>query len=132
MAGGPGGVGLAVPAPAGEAPAAKAPEGRGPLPRPKDDSAEPLVKPKLQGAIAQDRIQAAAQAAGGVEGKIRLEIEVDEHGSVTAVRVTSGLGGAIDEAAVSAARRLRFTPGTRGGRNVAATFRITITVRNPD
>jgi TonB family protein len=133
MAGGPGGVGIAVPARASDAPdAPKAVEGVRPAPKPKDDCAEDAVKPKLAGAIAQDRIIAAAQAAGGVEGKIRLELLVDETGAVTSVRVMAGLGGAIDEAAVSAARRVKVNPSTRCGRAVAGRLVVAITVRNPD
>jgi protein TonB len=133
MAGGPGGVGIAVPARGNAAPeAAKAVEGVRPAPKPKDDCTEEPVKPKLVGAIAQDRIIAAAQAAGGVEGKIRLELLIDEAGNVTSVRVMSGLGGAVDEAAVSAAKRVKVNPSTRCGHAVAGRLVVAITVRSPD
>ena len=84
------------------------------------------------GAIAQDRIIAAAQAAGGIEGRIRLEILVDENGNILSARVMSGLGGAIDEAAVSAAKRAKVTASTKCGRAVAGRLVVAITVRNPD
>jgi TonB family protein len=133
MAGGPGGVGIAVPRRPLDAPeAAKAVEGVRPAPRPRDDCAEEALKPKLAGAIAQDRIISAAQAAGGVEGKIRLELLTDEVGNVTSVRVLSGLGGAIDEAAMSAARQVKVTPSTRCSRAVAGRLVVAISVRNPD
>jgi protein TonB len=135
MAGGPGGgVGIAVPLPQAGAPAdaPRAVEGVAPKPKPRDDCPEDAVKPKLIGAIAQDRIIAAAQAAGGIEGRIRLEILVDEAGNVTSARVTSGLGGAIDEAAVSAARRVKVTPSTKCGRPIAGRLVVAMTIRNPD
>lgn len=57
-----------------------------------------------------------------VEGRVRLELTVDEHGEVASVRVLQGLGFGLDEAAVAAAKRLRFTPATRCRRPVAAPF----------
>ncbi len=135
MAGGPGGgVGIAVPPPQAAAPAdaPRTVEGTAPKPKPKDDCTEDAVKPKLVGAIPQDRIIAAAQAAGGVEGKIRLELLIDENGNITSARVTTGLGGAIDEAALSAAKRAKVTASTRCGRPVAGRLVVAITVRNPD
>ena len=44
----------------------------------------------------------------------------------------SGLGGAIDEAAMSAAKRVKVTPSTRCGHAVAGRVVVAITVRNPD
>jgi TonB family protein len=135
MAGGPGGVGIAIPVgPVGgpEASAAR-PAAEGPRAAARNsDCTEDPVKPKLLGAIAQDRIVAAAQAAGGVEGKIRLEILVDEIGNPTSVRVTTGLGGAVDEAAVAAGKRAKFKPSTRCGKAAAGRFVVAFTVRNPD
>ena len=136
MAGGPGaGVGIAVPTgPGGAAPpaAAKAADAPKAAARPKDECTEAPVKPKLLGGIAQEGIRAAAQAAGGVEGRIRLEILVDENGNVTSVRVMAGLGGAIDAAALAAAKRVKVTASTRCGKPVAGRLVIAITVRNPD
>src|ERR1700733_7890003 len=64
MAGGPGaGPGIAVPPPQAAGPAdaaARAVEGPVSKPKPRDDCLEDAVKPKLVGAIPQDRIIAAA------------------------------------------------------------------------
>jgi protein TonB len=57
-----------------------------------------------------------------VEGRIRIELQVNEQGEITSARVVSGLGYGLDEAALAAAQRLRFTPATRCGRAVAAPF----------
>jgi protein TonB len=135
MAGGPGGVGIAIPVgPTGPDPGPAVRDVAAPktTAKPKDDCTEDAVKPKLVGAIAQDRIIAAAQAAGGVEGRIRLELLVDENGTITSARVTTGLGGAIDEAAISAAKRAKVTASTKCGRPVAGRLVVAITVRNPD
>jgi len=133
MAGGPGVGGIAVPqqadAPTQAAPqAAEAPKAQ----KPKDECTEEVVKPKLVGAIAQGAIIAAAQSAGGVEGKIRLELLIDENGNVTSVRVMAGLGGSVDEAAIAAAKRAKVTPGSKCGKASAGRLVVAITVRNPD
>lgn len=57
-----------------------------------------------------------------IEGRVRLELTVDEHGEVTSARVLQGLGFGLDEAALAAARRLRFSPATRCRKPVAAPF----------
>src|SRR4051812_38109330 len=47
----------------------------------------------------------------GVAGDVRLRVALDERGHVLAVRVLSGLGHGLDQAAVEALRhRCRFTP----------------------
>jgi periplasmic protein TonB len=89
------------------------------------------VKPKSV-PISQGGIIAAAQAAGGIEGRIRLELQIDENGNVTSVRVMTGLGGAVDEAAVAAAKRAKVSPITRCGRPVAGRMVYAMTIRNPD
>jgi periplasmic protein TonB len=58
------------------------------------------------------------------QGRVRIELTVDEHGNVASARVLSGLGFGLDEAAVEAARRLHFSPATQCGRPVAAPFVI--------
>jgi protein TonB len=132
MAGGPGGVGIAVPTgPTGPdlgTAAAREVEAPKTALKPKDDCTEDAVKPKLgAGGIPQEGIKAAAQAAGGIEGKIRLELLVDENGVVTSARVISGLGGGVDDAAISAGRRAKLTPSTKCGRPVAG--RLVVSVR---
>jgi protein TonB len=136
MSGGTGtGPGIAVPINAGgndsrvAPPVAEAPKAAAPK---KDDCTEDPIKPKAMGSPDQSRIIAAAQAAGGVEGKIRLEILVDETGNITSVRVMAGLGGAIDDAAVAAYRRVKISPATRCGKPVSGRLVVAFTVRNPD
>ena len=51
----------------------------------------------------------------GVEGDVVMEIVVRRDGSVGDVRVLQGLGHGLDERAIAAVRRWRFTPATRRG-----------------
>ncbi|HKP63746.1 MAG TPA: energy transducer TonB [Polyangiales bacterium] len=59
-----------------------------------------------------------------VEGRVRIELAVDDQGVVTNARVLDGLGHGLDEAALAAARALRFSPATLCKRAVAAPFVI--------
>lgn len=59
-----------------------------------------------------------------VEGRVRVELTVDEQGAVTGARVVESLGYGLDEAAIAAAKTLRFAAATRCGRPVAAPFVI--------
>ena len=55
-----------------------------------------------------------------------LEVVFVASGELRVVRVVDGLGHGLDEAAVDAARRIKFTPARRGGRPVdyKATLRV--------
>ena len=87
-----------------------------------DDCDEPPAKPRLLSRPTPAYTDEAR--AAGVAGKVRVEITVDEHGSVVAVRVLQGLGHGLDEAAVAAARAMTFEPAVRCGRHASATFKV--------
>lgn len=123
---GPGGIavpqgGSAAPAPSAD-PAPKAAAPRAAAPKPADECAEPLVKPKAKGVPSPAYTAAAREAS--VEGKVRVEVTVGLDGGVTSARVIAGLGYGLDEAALAAARRATFEPATRCGKPVTATFVI--------
>jgi protein TonB len=124
--GGPGGVavpqgGAPVAAPSALAsPAAPTPKVL--APRPADECTDAPVKPKPR-SISQPAYTSAAREAN-VEGRVRVEVSVDATGKVTGARLLAGLGYGLDEAALEAARRASFEPGTRCGKPVAATFVI--------
>ena len=59
-----------------------------------------------------------------VEGRVRIELAVDDKGTVTSARVLDGLGHGLDEAALAAARQLHFSPATHCNRPVASPFVI--------
>ena len=83
---------------------------------------EPPAKPRARN-VPQPSYTSQARAAN-IEGKVRVEITVDEQGQVTKVRLLQGLGYGLDEAALEAARHATFEPGTRCGKPSSATFVI--------
>ncbi|HVR18721.1 MAG TPA: TonB family protein, partial [Polyangiaceae bacterium] len=90
-----------------------------------DDACEdPPTKPRPIN-VPQPAFTEAARAAG-VEGKVRVELTVDETGRVVDVRVLQGLGYGLDEAALSAARSATFEPALRCGKPSRATFTISM------
>ncbi len=50
-----------------------------------------------------------------LEGEVALQVVFQANGTIRVVRVLSGLGHGLDEAAQQAALRVRFKPATRGG-----------------
>lgn len=65
----------------------------------------------------------------GIEADVPLEIVVDAAGHVTAARALDHVGYGLDEAALGAVRRYRFTPAQRGGRAVAVRMRWVVEFR---
>jgi periplasmic protein TonB len=59
-----------------------------------------------------------------VQGRVRIQLAVNDRGDVIDARVVEGLGFGLDEAALAAARRLRFSPAMQCKRPVAAPFVI--------
>jgi protein TonB len=125
LEGGVGGGGLAVPSRAAEpTPAPRVLKALAPAPaqRAAGECVEAAIKPKPV-SVPQPVYTDAARAAN-VEGRVRVELTVDESGRVVEVKVLQGLGHGLDEAALSAARSATFTPALRCGRPVRATFTI--------
>jgi protein TonB len=90
-------------------------------PKPNDDGCdEPQKKPRPL-SLAQPTYTPQAIEAR-VEGKVRVELSLDEQGKVLSARVLSGLGHGLDERALDAAKRGSFAPATRCGKPVRATF----------
>lgn len=122
-----GGTGPAIARPPETAPPAstvKKTLARAPEPRPSDGCAEPPSKPKLL-SLPRPTYTDDARAAG-IEGKVRVELTVDENGKVTAVRALSSLGHGLDEAAIAAAKGATFEPALRCGKAVRSTFTISV------
>lgn len=127
--GGTAGGGIAVPTGAGgnadPAGSARGPRAAVPRPRPADDGcAEEATRPKPLGMV-QPSYTDAARAAG-VEGRVRVSLSVDASGAVTSASVVSGLGHGLDEAAVAAAKRMKFSAATKCGKGVDATFVVSM------
>ncbi|MGA9640728.1 MAG: energy transducer TonB [Terriglobales bacterium] len=56
-----------------------------------------------------------------VEGEVLLEVSFGANGQLQVNRVVRGLGHGLDEAAVAAAKRMRFKPAMRNGQPVDST-----------
>jgi periplasmic protein TonB len=104
------------------APAGKRTAARAALPS--DACDEPAAKPKPVNVPQPAYTDRAREAS--VEGKVRVELTVDETGRVVSVRVLQGLGYGLDEAAVVAARSATFEPAVRCGKPTRATFTISM------
>jgi protein TonB len=133
MAGGPGGIGIAVPVGGGGDPgtaAAPRTEASAVKPKAAEGCTEPEVKPKSV-PLATGGIIAAAQSAS-IYGRLKLEHQIDESGKVSSARVLTGLGGGIDEAALAAAKQVKVSPITRCGKPVAGRMTWATTLREPD
>ena len=89
-----------------------------------DPCEEPPAKPKPR-SVPQPSGTEAARAAG-IEGKVRVQLTVDETGRVVDVKLLQGLGYGLDEAALAAARRAEFEPALRCGKPTRATFNISM------
>ena len=82
------------------------------------DSAPSLI---AQPSLAEMRaLYPDAARRAGVEGDVRLELEVSASGEVTGSRVVRSAGNGFDEVAQKLVRRFRFRPATKGGKPVPA------------
>ena len=128
--GGPGGI--AVPTGGGATPAAVQPKAKEKVLGAAaeraavagDDCAEDLVKAKPQGFVKPTYTDDAR--AAGIEGRVRVEVSLDETGHVLSARVVSGLGHGLDESAIDAAKRMAFNSATRCGKSVKSTFVVSM------
>ena len=96
---------------------------------PSDGCDEPAAKPKPI-SVPQPGYTDDAQAAA-IEGKVRVQLTVDETGKVIDVKLISGLGHGLDEAALAAARRATFEPALHCGKPTRATFTISMRFKLP-
>ena len=128
----PGGGGIAIPTGGGQAPSSVQPKAKEKVlgaaaERPAagaGDCPEDLVKAKAQGFVKPTYTDDAR--AAGIEGRVRVEVQLDETGHVTGARVVSGLGHGLDESAIDAAKRMSFNAATRCGTAVKSTFVVSM------
>ncbi|HEX4336434.1 MAG TPA: TonB family protein [Polyangiaceae bacterium] len=83
---------------------------------------EDIVKARPLSMVRPSYTESARHAR--VQGRVKIELFVNERGEVTSVKLLDGLGYGLDEAALDAARRLRFSPATLCNKTVAAPFVI--------
>jgi protein TonB len=89
-----------------------------------DACIEALIKPKPISTPQPAYADRAREA--GIQGKVRVELTVDDSGAVVSARVLESLGYGLDEAALEAAKTWRFEPATRCGKSTATTFVVGI------
>jgi protein TonB len=82
----------------------------------------PLVRPRPLSVVRASYTNEARLAH--VEGRVVMELAISDQGDVIDARVLHGLGYGLDDAAIAAARRLRFSPALRGNRPVSTSFVI--------
>jgi protein TonB len=84
------------------------------------DCTEPLVKARPDRVVRPEFTDEARSS--GIDGRVVVEVQVDERGDVIAAKVVKGLGHGLDEASLDAAKRTHFQPATRCGKPVVAPF----------
>jgi TonB family protein len=62
-----------------------------------------------------------------LEGEVLLEVSFSANGTLHVNRVVRGLGHGLDEAAITAANKIRFKPALRGGQPVDSTAVVHVT-----
>lgn len=119
-----------------EPPAEQNPESEAPptaettpaAPAPAPQQARVEVPPKPKQTIKPKYPEESRQR--GEEGDVQVEIDVTDHGGVSAVRIVRSSGyAALDAAAQKAARQAKFTPAKADGKAVPTTARLTLTFR---
>ena len=141
----------ATPRPAEAKPIPKAPPKPSPAPKPQEPPppkpqpsvAVPPAPAPSQARIAVDKPPAPRRRIKpeyprgarerGEEGDVTLELDITATGTVDDVRIIASCGfPELEQAAIQAVRRARFTPARRGSAKVPATARITLTFRLRD
>jgi protein TonB len=89
-----------------------------------DTCTDEIVRPRLLTVMRPSWTESARHAH--VQGRIILELSVDEKGDVVNARVVQGLGYGLDEGALDVARRMHFSPATRCSKPVASPFLLKI------
>ncbi len=62
----------------------------------------------------------------GIEGKVIVKAYIDEEGNVVGTEILKGIGTGLNEAAVSAIEKSKFTPGIKDGKPVKVQIVIPI------
>lgn len=96
-----------------------------PEPKPPEPAREPVRTPPrvLQTAPATYTPEAMQQ---GIEGKVLLSVDIDEHGIPRRARVLRSLDPGLDRKAIEALGGWRFSPATEDGRPVAFTANVEV------
>lgn len=82
-------------------------------------------------AIMQDVKYPGVAAKSGIEGRVLVEFVVTKEGTTRDARVVEGLGAGLDEEALRAVARARFTPAMKDGEAVPVKLALPFTFRLP-
>lgn len=88
--------------------------------------------PKIVGGMAalyEHLVYPEMARRAGVEGTVVVQFVVDETGAVMEPKVLKGLGAGLDELAVEAVKKVRFTPGRQRGKSVSVRMSVPIVFR---
>jgi len=92
--------------------------------QPNESDAAALVPPKLLEPVAPNYPE--AKRASGESANVTLTLTIDRDGQVTDVAVAESAGAEFDQAAIEAARALRFEPAQKNGAAVSAKIRYLV------
>ncbi|RPI67999.1 MAG: energy transducer TonB [Ignavibacteriales bacterium] len=66
---------------------------------------------------------------GGIQGKVHVLAFIDETGDVVGAEIIKGAHPLLDSAAISAVRKVKFTPGFNKGKNVKVQVTVPISFK---
>ncbi|MFZ4735879.1 MAG: energy transducer TonB [Bradymonadia bacterium] len=129
LGGGTGPGGMAVPTGGGPAPEAPPVERRPAKPARVQKDTPPCDDPPTKPRPVETPLPVYPEAAraAGVEGRTRVELEVDVQGNVVDAKVLESPGHGLDVAALEAVRRWKFTPGQHCGVATTSRFNARVT-----
>src|SRR5690242_2469771 len=87
------------------------------------DPPEGLVPPSAQCPAAAE--YPASERASGVEGRVVVNVSLDETGKVTKTEVSQSLAPAFDTAALESAKACTFTPAAVKGKPMPSIVQLT-------
>ena len=65
--------------------------------------------------------------SAGIEGTVNLEFFIDKNGDVTEVEIIRGTGTVLDQAAIDAVKKSKWTPARQKGEKVGVWIGQTLT-----
>lgn len=82
----------------------------------------------IAAAVQSKLASTASTLPQGVQGRVFVNFNVGEDGSVRDATVVKGIGGGCDEAALAAVQQLpKFIPGKQGGKPVTVNLLVPVT-----
>ncbi|MCC5932916.1 MAG: energy transducer TonB [Candidatus Cyclonatronum sp.] len=107
-----------------------------PPPQAEEDENEIFViveqMPELIGGMAELQRQIVypeIARRAGIQGRVVVQFIIDEQGYVRSPVVVRSAGGGLDEAAIDAVQKIRFTPGMQRGRPVRVQYTLPVQFR---